>query len=570
MLPFMKTLALTTALALMPCAAAAQRAKSPADATVFIRLTGSVHAEFDDAGIKRTVDLDRVEVGTGSGFVISPFGYVLTNAHVVENGEPLRLAKGLRKATITLKVSTINVCFSAEAMTARGMTTPCAEASVTASDPALDLAVLFIGGASNLPYIALGDSEVVVPGLPVDALGYPFGREVEIGRVATAPDLVPDISTTPGAISALRASDAGERRYLQVTNSLNPGNSGGPLVTRDGFAVGVIHSRLTKGAEIGFAIPINEVKNLLDSHGLDHVMPTRRLRLGVFQNIDPKGLGLRLPEGFADRSPFMSHVETDAEAGEVGFRLDRVLSPWTARRVEDVLVTTQTFESVSMTPRQGRDQGRPPVPDVLLGGAAGTGGEGNREMRMDYAVLDLGPEKLVARYVGPAEPMAFNESVLRESLLSLQGQRFTAAALPPADKLTWSTITDASGGAALPVPAGWVLEPGRPAPCRGMPAPRMVATAFPARDASIVLRAAVWPADVVPDAAAQACASRRGSLGAASYATSTTWLGVSYVIEGAFTRTGASQVVQLEVLATEPQSAFARTLLGIWLKKTTE
>ena len=86
---------------------------------------------------------------------------------------------------------------------------------------------------------------------------------------------------------------------------------------------------------------------------------------------------------------------------------------------------------------------------------------------MDYAVVDLGSEKLVARYVGPAEPMAFNESVLRESLLSLQGQRFTAAELPPADKLTWSAIADASGRGVLPVPAGWVLEPGRPAPCRG-------------------------------------------------------------------------------------------------------
>ena len=98
----------------------------------------------------------------------------------------------------------------------------------------------------------------------------------------------------------------------------------------------------------------------------------------------------------------------------------------------------------------------------------------------------------------------------------------------------------------------------------------MVATAFPARDASIVLRAAVWPPDVMPDVAAQACAARRGSLGSASYATSTAWLGVSYVIEGAFTRTGASQVVQLEVLATNQQSAFARALLGIWLKKVTE
>jgi S1-C subfamily serine protease len=566
----MKTFALTMALALIPCAGAAQRAKSPADATVFIRLTGSVHAEFDDAGIKRTVDLDRVEVGTGSGFVISPYGYVLTNAHVVENGEPLRLAKGFQKATITLKVSSINVCFSAEAMSARGMTSPCAEASVTASDQALDLAVLFIGGSSGLPYIALGDSDVIAPGLAVDALGYPFGRDVEIGRVATAPDLVPDISTTPGAISALRANDAGERRYLQVTNSLNPGNSGGPLVTRDGFAVGVIHSRLTKGKEIGFAIPINEVKNLLDSHGLDHVMPTRRLRLGVFQTIDPKGVALRLPEGFIDRSPFMSHLETEAAAGEVGFRLDRVLSPWTPKRVEEALVSSQAFEPMSMAPRPGRDQARPPVPDMLLGGAAGTSGDGGREVRMDYAVLDLGPEKLVGRFVGPAEPMAFNESVLRDSLLTLQGERFIASELRPADTLNWSTMTDAGGRGVLPVPAGWVLEPGRPAPCRGLPAPSMVASAFPARDATVVLRAAVWPPDVVPETAAQACSSRRGSLGPASYATSTSWLGVSYVIEGAFTRTGASQVVQLEVLATEQQSAFARTLLGIWLKKTTE
>src|SRR5262245_52280098 len=329
----MKALALTIALALVPCGAAAQRAKSAADATVFIRLIGSVHAELDEAGIKRVVDEDRVEVGTGSGFVISPYGYVLTNAHVVDDGEPLRVTKGLQRATITLKVSTINVCFSAEAMTARGMSTPCTEASVTASDPALDLAVLFVGGSANLPYLAFGDSDVVGAGLPVDALGYPFGREVEIGRVATAADVVPKVSTTPGAISALRANDAGDRRYLQVTNSLNPGNSGGPLVTRDGFVVGVIQSKLRKGTEIGFAIPINEVKNLLDSHGLDHVMPTRRLRLGVFQTIDPKGVALRLPEGFADRSPFMSHVETEAAAGEVAFRLDRVLSPWASRRI---------------------------------------------------------------------------------------------------------------------------------------------------------------------------------------------------------------------------------------------
>jgi hypothetical protein len=98
----------------------------------------------------------------------------------------------------------------------------------------------------------------------------------------------------------------------------------------------------------------------------------------------------------------------------------------------------------------------------------------------------------------------------------------------------------------------------------------MVASAFPARDATVMLRAALWPPDVLPETAAQGCSSRRGSQGTASYATSTSWLGVPYVIEGAFTRTGTSQVVQLEVLATEQQSAFARALLGIWLKKATE
>src|SRR5262249_49582623 len=203
--------------------AAAQRAKSPADATVFIRLSGSVHADIIDwVGFKKSVDLNQVEIGSGSGFVISPYGYVLTNDHVVSNSEPFTVTSGgLQQVKITLKISRVDVCFPPEVVAARALSSPCAPASVTASDPALDLAVLYISG-SNRPYIALGDPDAVTAGLPVDALGYPFGREVEVGKVATAPDMVPDISTTPGAVSALRADDTGARRYLQITNSLNP------------------------------------------------------------------------------------------------------------------------------------------------------------------------------------------------------------------------------------------------------------------------------------------------------------------------------------------------------------
>ena len=190
---------------------------------------------------------------------------------------------------------------------------------------------------------------------------------------------------------------------------------------------------------------------------------------------------------------------------------------------------------------------------------------------MDYAVLDLGPEKLIARYVGPAEWMAFNEHALRESLVSLQAQQFLAQEPVPVETLGWSAARAANGQSALPVPVGWIVEPGRPSPCPGLPQPTTVTSAFPVHDLTIVLRAAVWSAgDVVPDAAAAACSSRRGSLGGASYASRGAWLGVTYVIEGAFTRAGPGQVVQLEVLSTDQRSAFARALLAAWVKKATE
>src|SRR5262245_14500070 len=179
---------------LFPAAVAAERAQSPADATVFIRLVGSIHADIDEAGLKRTFDQDRVEIGTGSGFVISPFGYVITNDHVISNSE-LLLTNGIRKAKVTIKVSRIDVCFPPTVQGSHSMTSGCTQAAVQSSDPTVDLAVLFING-SNLPYVAFGDSDIVRPGQPVDALGYPYGKELEVGRETSAVDIVPEVSTT--------------------------------------------------------------------------------------------------------------------------------------------------------------------------------------------------------------------------------------------------------------------------------------------------------------------------------------------------------------------------------------
>jgi len=563
----MKSVLLGAALLLIPTSTFADRAKSPADAAVFIRIVGSVHADIEEFGVKRSVDLDRVEIGTGSGFVISPYGYVITNDHVVNDTEPILITriKGFQEAKITFKTSRIDVCFQPETIAAHGLASGCSAASLAASDPVLDLAVLFIGG-SNLPYIALGDSDAVAAGLPVDALGYPMGRDVEVGKAASVPDLVPNVSTTPGAVSALRANDAGERRYLQITNGVNPGNSGGPLLDRDGFAVGVVRMRLTRATGIGFAIPINDVKDFLESHGLDQVLQSRRLRLGPLQNLEAKGIALRLPETLVDRSPFQSHVETGADGLDIALRIDRVISPWRARQLEETLLGGQTFEPLAMTPREARTAPRA-APQTLHGSAAGSDIEGH-DSRMDYAIVDLGSEKLVARYVGSAERLAFSESVLRESLSSLQAQRFVPDAGVAVEKLEWSTL---NGRSPVPVPAGWTVEPGRPSPCSGLPQPARFAAAFPEHDLTLMLRVAVWAdGEVAPEAAAAACSSRRGSVDGASYLSRGDWLGTSYLVDGTFLHVGAKQVVQLEVLATEQRAALARALLAMWVKKSTD
>jgi S1-C subfamily serine protease len=532
---------------------------------VFVRLTGSVHVEYEAFDGKHAIDVDHEEIGSGSGFVLSPYGYVLTNEHVVRSTDEFKVTRGMQSATVTLRVTSINVCFRPDAAAAYGMSEPCLSASVMASDPAQDLAVLYISG-SSFPYVALGDSDAIATGVAVDALGYPFGRDVEVGKVATVQDIVPDVSTTPGAISAFRTNDAGSRQYLQITNSVNPGNSGGPIVTRDGFAVGVLRGHLSNASGIGFAIAINNVKDFLESRGLDQVLPVRRLRLGSLQTFDAKGMALRLPDGFSDVSPFPLRLESAARAGEIALRVDRVRTPWSAKRIEETLISTRTFELLPMTAREIRNPPGNVDSSLLLGGAVTADGNPASETRMDYAIRDLNSEKLVARYVGPAEWMAFNESVLRESLGSLQGRQFDVEQLAP-ETLSWSTPPGASVESSVPMPAGWVGAPGALSSCAGLPQPSAAATASPPQDSTIQLRAGVWlEGGVAPTTAASACSARRGSLGEGSYTLSTTWLGVPYVIEGVFVHVG-SRLVRLEVVSTDQRSATAHALLAAWFEK---
>jgi serine protease Do len=160
---------------------------------------------------------------SGSGFVIEPGGLIVTNAHVVEDADWLqvRLADGRR--------------FSGR---------------VVGQDSRVDLALVRIDGASNLPTLPLGDSNRIRVGEFVLALGHPFGLEQSVSFGIVSRKGPPLTVAAPGF------------DFIQTDAAINPGNSGGPLVNMAGQVVGV-NSMAARNGSIGFAIPSNLVKLLV-------------------------------------------------------------------------------------------------------------------------------------------------------------------------------------------------------------------------------------------------------------------------------------------------------------------
>ncbi len=167
---------------------------------------------------------------TGSGFVVGPERWVLTNAHVAEGGRwggglVVRFSSGTRS-----------------------------QARVLSFDPAHDLAVLQVEGSVSARPLELGDSDAVQVGQTVLAFGSPFGL---------------DGTLTQGIVSARRdlpAMGGQVRGLIQTDATINPGNSGGPLVNAQGVVIGVntaILSRSGGSQGIGFAVPVSYVVELL-------------------------------------------------------------------------------------------------------------------------------------------------------------------------------------------------------------------------------------------------------------------------------------------------------------------
>jgi len=168
--------------------------------------------------------------GTGSGFIISEEGYILTNNHVIKDASELR-------ATL-----------------ANGATL---EANLVGADPLSDTAVIKIKSNGNLKAVKLGDSNQLSPGQLAIAIGNPYRL---------------DNTITIGVISALNRTLETEENFvihgvIQTDAAINPGNSGGPLLNSKGEVIGIntaIYSPIQGSVGIGFAIPINTAKKVAE------------------------------------------------------------------------------------------------------------------------------------------------------------------------------------------------------------------------------------------------------------------------------------------------------------------
>jgi S1-C subfamily serine protease len=168
-----------------------------------------------------------VEEGIGSGFIISPYGEILTNAHVVN---------GSQTVSVTLK----------DGRTYQG--------TVLGTDPVTDVAVVKID-ADNLPVADLGDSANLQPGEWAIAIGNPLGlnNTVTVGIVSAT-----------GRPSGEIGSPNERVNYIQTDAAINPGNSGGPLLDQDGKVIGINTAIIDGTQGLGFSIPIETAKHIAD------------------------------------------------------------------------------------------------------------------------------------------------------------------------------------------------------------------------------------------------------------------------------------------------------------------
>jgi len=230
--------------------------------------------------------------GVGSGFVMNRDGYILTNNHVVEDADQIKVKLANGKEY---------------------------EGKVVGRDPKTDLALIKIKASSDLHPLNLGNSDELKVGSWVVAVGSPFGLEQTV---------------TAGIVSAKgRVIGSGPYdNFIQTDASINPGNSGGPLINMKGEVVGINTAIIASGQGIGFAIPINMAKDIAPQ--LQEKGHVTRGWLGVsIQEVTPelaKSFGLKEKKG-----ALVSQVVSGSPAEKAGIEQGDVIVEFDGKEVAD-------------------------------------------------------------------------------------------------------------------------------------------------------------------------------------------------------------------------------------------
>jgi len=249
--------------------------------------------------------------GEGSGFIIHKDGYILTNAHVIENSDSVQIALstgGLFKGKII------------------GM------------DRVADLALIKIDCPDPLPVIPLGISKELKPGDWVMAIGSPFGL---------------DLTVTVGIVSA-KGRSLGATPYddfIQTDTPINPGSSGGPLINTQGEVVGINTAIMQMGQGLGFSLPVDLAKKLIPELKTNGKVTRSWLGVSV-QDItlaDKESLKLGVDQGSLVRE-----VVVDSPAYKAGLKMNDVIVEFNGRTINNSrklpkeVVYTASGEEVSI------------------------------------------------------------------------------------------------------------------------------------------------------------------------------------------------------------------------------
>ena len=240
----------------------------------------------------------QIEHGIGSGVIISPDGYIVTNNHVVDGAVDLRVTMSDRRVL---------------------------PAKLVGTDPLTDLAVIKIDG-KNLPNVPWGDATVLRPGQTVLAFGNPFGFRFTVTRgivsALNRPNPSPTDSRKPG-------------QFIQTDAAINPGNSGGPLVNARGEVVGIntfLISQSGTFSGMGFAIPTQIVRPTVDALIRDGKVSHGYIGVGI-TDVTPENA--KFFESKDNRGAIVTQVEPNSPGAKAGLKIGDLITGIDGREVTD-------------------------------------------------------------------------------------------------------------------------------------------------------------------------------------------------------------------------------------------